>query len=104
MVSVKNGEHYTQMSCLRLTNVNHSENCFVWKRTENDTVIAKTLHFHHMKKRTLAVQYRFIFLTSLIRKKILLFQNLLLFVWYYDSNHIYRLNLLIRIHVFFFYI
>jgi len=65
---------YTRMSCLRLTNTQHSKNCFARERTEKATIITtKKRDFHHIKKRTLAVQRCFYFSISFIRRTITIF-------------------------------
>jgi len=45
----------------RLTNLQHSKNCFARERTEKVTVITMKQHFDIIKRRTLAAQYRFYF-------------------------------------------
>jgi len=61
---------YTRMCSLRLTNVQHSKNCFARKRTEKTTTITKKRDFHHMKRRTLSVQLCFYFFDIIYMKKV----------------------------------
>lgn len=45
------------MCCFRLTKyVEYGENCFTGERDEKATVKTKKGHFHHIKKRNLAVK------------------------------------------------
>jgi len=50
---------------------NIAKNCFAWKRTEKATVITKKRGFHHIKRRTLAVQRSFYFFDITFMKKVL---------------------------------
>jgi len=56
--------------------------CLARERTEKAIVMTKKQNFHHIKRRTLAVEYHFYFFQITYKEKFLLFQNPLLIVFF----------------------